>query len=162
MGYINGPPAQGQPEVIAALRDAVAARPGAGIAADPTGANYFAMPQPNGTYGTAFDQLLNAMVARGPQEKSAEEEKKAATQPSEAIAGIEPAALRAWQQGIDRGSYRGQGMSDILWRKSMEEARAAAEKNGATADELAAWDEKFKTMRPPQAPAVISDRGGVR
>lgn len=162
---MNGPPAQGQPEVIDALRDAVAARPGSGIAADPTGANYFAMPQPNTAYGTAFDGLVNAMVARGPQEKAADAEKAAtpsADPAAKALADIQAAGNRAYNARMTGGDVRGQGMSDVTWRAAMDKALADADLSGLTEEQRASFEKQYRERKPPTAPAYISDRGGVR
>lgn len=162
-----GPPAQGQPEVLAALRNAVASRPGGGITPDATGANFFAMPAPNSDYGTSFNQLLTAMVNRGPQVTPDKAAAAAGTgQPDPAQTAL--AAIRAAGNKVlgpnqaGAGMIRDQGMSDIAWRRATDAALADADLSGMTEEQRAAFDEQYKGLKPPKAPAFISDRGGVR
>lgn len=161
LGYANGPPAQGQPETIAALREAMAQRPGGGITADPTGTNFFAMPQPNASYGGAFNDLLTAMMARGPQVKAEAEgaAKTAALSPEEAAAARDRFLGVTSQQALNQTSPQGR---DGYAQFQLSNARTKSQEalKGLSDEELALWSKLNPSLGQQEKPAGPSWKGG--
>lgn len=158
MDQIKGPAAGGQAETLAALRDTMAARSGNGITADPTGANFFRMPTPNIAYGGGYDDLVNAMAARGPVTPPA----PAATtsDPNAGAAGSRAFgdASAIWGERTRELEHPSSYTSDAAWQRMMMERRAGL----ATDEERAAFDAQLRASGGPPKLTYISARGGVR
>lgn len=162
-GILDTPPAQGQPETIAALREAMAQRPGAGITPDATGANFFAMPQPNTAYGGAFNGLLDAMLARGPEvppaaQPAAQADPAAGAGGNRAFANLQN-AWKATDASMSSPSIPMKVKTE-RWGMATAGEREKLKKSGATDAELAAFDAQVASAPGPTASRFYDHPGG--